>query len=123
MEGIPMALLHASEGLLFLFSQWAILIIEFSGGLILVWGAFSGLKLLLHKQKNLPVKVRIALAEKLKLALEFYLAAEILKTVTLRNMDDIVITAVIVVLRIVMTILIHWEEKHDREELTGGLDT
>ena len=62
MEGIPMALLHASEGLLFLFSQWAILIIEFSGGLILVWGAFSGLKLLLHKQKNLPVKVRIALA-------------------------------------------------------------
>ena len=53
----------------------------------------------------------------LSLALGFYLAAEILKTVTVRSIEELYIVGIIVVLRIAIGMQIQWELKHDREAL------
>ena len=113
------AVIHALESVLVTGSRGAVVLLELLGGIIVMVGAAAGLRLLLRPHHPNPVKIRLALAQSLKLALEFYLAAEILKTVALRNLQDFSITALIVGLRIIMTVLIHWEERHDREELAA----
>lgn len=59
--------------------------------------------------------IKIELAKSLALGLEFKLAAEILKTVTVRTLDEIYILAAIVVLRVILTYVLHWEIKSDTE--------
>jgi len=41
------------------------------------------------------------------------LAAEILKTVIVRNFDEMYILAAIILLRAILTFVIHWEIKSD----------
>lgn len=60
--------------------------------------------------------IKIELAKALALALEFKLAAEILKTVTIRTLEESFVLAAIVVLRVILTAVIHWEIKIDTEE-------
>lgn len=55
--------------------------------------------------------VKITLGEALSLSLEFKLGAEIIKTVIVRDLNELIILAFVVVLRIVLTLLIHWEVK------------
>ena len=47
------------------------------------------------------------------MSLEFKLAAEILKTVLVRTLDEIIILGAIILLRALMTLIIHWEIKQD----------
>ncbi len=114
------AVIELLEGVLLTGSRTAVVFLELAGGMIVLVGALAGLRLLLRPHQPNPVKVRLALAQSLKLALEFYLAAEILKTVALRSLEDFSITGLIIGLRIIMTVLIHWEERHDRQELASG---
>ncbi len=113
------ALLETLESILVTGSRVAVVFLELLGGIVVLVGAVAVLRLLLRPHHPNPVTIRLALAQSLKLALEFYLAAEILKTVALRNLEDLSITGLIVGLRIIMTILIHWEERHDRDELAA----
>ena len=46
-------------------------------------------------------------------ALEFKLAAEILKTVIIRNMNELIILGSITLLRGFLTLIIHWEMKSE----------
>lgn len=50
------------------------------------------------------------------MGLEFKLGSEILRTVIVRTMDEILIVAGIIVLRAVLTFLLHWEIKNEEEE-------
>lgn len=61
--------------------------------------------------------IKIELAQALILALEFKLAGEILKTVIIRTFDEMLILASIILLRAILTFVLHWEMKHDKEEL------
>ncbi|MDR5658678.1 DUF1622 domain-containing protein [Serpentinicella sp. ANB-PHB4] len=57
--------------------------------------------------------IKIELAKSLALGLEFKLAGEILKTVTVRTLGDVSILAAVVVLRVILTFVIHWEIESD----------
>mgnify|MGYP001256720915 CR=1 FL=1 len=54
---------------------------------------------------------KIEFAKALALSLEFKLAAEILKTIRVRTLDEFLILAAITFLRIVINFVIHWEVK------------
>ena len=53
--------------------------------------------------------LKIELVKALALSLEFKLAAEILKTVIVRTLDEFLILAAITFLRIIIVFVLHWE--------------
>ncbi len=50
-------------------------------------------------------------AKAMSLSLEFKLAAEIIKTVIIRDLDEFIILAAVAILRVVITVVLHWELK------------
>ena len=56
-------------------------------------------------------EIKMELAKALALSLEFKLAAEILKTVIVRTLDEFIILSAVVILRVILTFVIHWEIK------------
>lgn len=55
--------------------------------------------------------VSIDFAKAMALSLEFKLAAEIIKTVVIRTLDEFIILAAVAILRVVLTFVLHWELK------------
>lgn len=55
--------------------------------------------------------VSIDFAKAMALSLEFKLAAEIIKTVVIRTIDEFVILASVAILRVVLSFVLHWELK------------
>ncbi len=53
--------------------------------------------------------VAIDFAKAMSLSLEFKLAAEIIKTVVIRTIDEFIILAAVAILRVVLTFVLHWE--------------
>lgn len=60
---------------------------------------------------NTELDIQTNLAEGLATALEFKLAAEILKTVIVQSMEELYILGAVILLRGLMSILIHFEIK------------
>lgn len=64
--------------------------------------------------------IKIELAKGLALGLEFKLGGEILRTILVRTMDEIKVLGTIIILRLILTYVIHWEitsELHQEEEI------
>ena len=83
---------------------------EVMGVFIITLGAvkaFGKYALALFDFSNDTIKLEFAKA--LALGLEFKMGAEILKTLLIRNLDELIILASIVVLRFILTFVIHWE--------------
>ena len=59
--------------------------------------------------------VKLALGNALALGLEFKMGAEILKTVLIRDLNEIFILGAIIILRAMLAFLIHWEMKIEKE--------
>lgn len=55
--------------------------------------------------------VAIDFAKAMALSLEFKLAAEIIKTVVIRSIDEFIILASVAILRVVLSFVLHWELK------------
>lgn len=65
------------------------------------------------------VNIRLNLAQGIALALEFKMGGEVLRTVVVREWSELGILGAIIVLRAMLTFLIHWEirnEKKDQQE-------
>ena len=61
--------------------------------------------------------IQHGLAEGLAMGLEFEMAAEILKTILIQSLEEIYILGGIIVLRIALSLLIHFENRtHKKEE-------
>ena len=60
---------------------------------------------------RVPTNFRVVLAQGLASGLEFKMAAEILKTVLVRNLEELVILGAIILLRALMSLLIRVEMK------------
>lgn len=56
--------------------------------------------------------IKFRLAGGLALSLEFKMAAEILKTVQIRDFGELTVLAVVIALRALLSFLIHFEMKH-----------
>lgn len=67
--------------------------------------------------------ISIDFAKAMTLSLEFKLAAEIIKTVVIRTIDEFIILASVATLRVVLTFVLHWELKSGaRLEDNYGVD-
>ncbi|MEG0307977.1 MAG: DUF1622 domain-containing protein [Clostridium sp.] len=87
-------------------------ILELMGTVVIVVAgikAFYRFVLSLFNHVNYSIKVDFA--QSLALALEFKLAGEILKTVIVKSFDEMYILAAIILLRAILTFVIHWEIK------------
>lgn len=62
-------------------------------------------------------EIRLALAQGIALALEFKLGGEVLRTVVVREWAELGILGAIIVLRGLLTFLIHWEIKNEEQAL------
>jgi uncharacterized membrane protein len=95
---------------------YIILLIELIGIGVLVYTVFKTLIGLFRKHE----RVRLDLAEGIALSLEFKLGGELLRTVIVRQWEELLILGAIVLLRAAMTFLIQWEirieKKHAEEE-------
>lgn len=76
-------------------------------------GFRSYLASLFTKEK---VDVKFQLANGLALSLEFKMAAEILKTVIIRELSELIVLGAVIILRALLSLLIHFEMKQDEKE-------
>lgn len=60
--------------------------------------------------------VKFRLASGLALSLEFKMAAEILKTVLIRDLNELLVLGVVIALRALLSLLIRFEMKHGHHE-------
>ena len=90
----------------------AIVIFEFIGVAIIIWSGITGfLKWLKHDSNT-----GVYLARGLAMGLEFKMGSEILRTVVVREWSELGILGAIIVLRAMLTFLIHWEIKNEKRE-------
>lgn len=88
-----------------------VIVLEFMGLAVI---AVSSIKAFIHWIKRDP-KTRLQLAEGLAMALEFKLGSEILRTVVVREMSEVILVGCIILLRAALTFLIHWEIKNEEK--------
>ena len=92
-------------------------IIEVLGIAVIVFGSIKSIVSLImnHIKKNKKYNVKIDLGNFLALGLELKMGAEILKTVVIRTLDELLILGAIILLRAVLAVLIHWEIKNEKK--------
>lgn len=64
---------------------------------------------------RIPANVKFQLANGLALSLEFKMAAEILKTVLVRDFGELIVLGAVIFLRALLSFLIHFEMHHAGE--------
>ncbi|MBE6811260.1 MAG: DUF1622 domain-containing protein [Ruminococcaceae bacterium] len=100
-------------------------LLELIGIIIIFVGSFRALVRLLKCIKNKqPLHIVVDLGRALSLALEFKMGAEIIKTVIIHNLEELAILGVVIIIRALLAVLIHWEirieEKNRIEESASG---
>ena len=95
---------------------YIITILEIMGILVVAWSAFYAFwefiqNTFFHKKLNIQYHFATGLAT----GLEFKMAAEILKTVLIREMSELYVLGAVILLRAVLSVLIHFEMKHNKE--------
>ena len=98
-----MIFLEHCEELFKLLVQYSILLFEFSGVSILLFTAVKSIWGCIKHDEH----VRLTLAKGIALALEFKLGGEVLRTVIVREWSEMAILGAIIVLRGLLTFLIH----------------
>ena len=103
----------ASENILRYIVEFSTLILEMFGICILVFTAVRSFVFWIKKDDS----IRLQLAQGIALALEFKLGGEVLRTVVVREWSELGILGAIILLRGVLTFLIHWEIKNEKNEI------
>ena len=89
---------------------------ELMGILILTLGVFTAFYHYIQKRffkKNVNIKYEFA--DVMITTLDFKLASEILKTVTIKSMDEVIILASVFIIRIIMTFVLEKEMQIEKE--------
>ena len=107
------ALEHNFENLV----RVCILLIEFVGIAVIVISMARGFIGYIKKDSH----TRIQLAQGIMLGLEFKIGSEVLRSVIVTNWEELGKLAAIILLRSLLTLLLHWEigveEKREKEQL------
>lgn len=97
--------------------RFFILLIEFAGIVVIVISMIRGFIGFMRKDGH----IRIDLAQGIMLGLEFKIGSEVLRSVIVTNWEELGRLAAIILLRSLLTLLLHWEidveEKRERERL------
>ena len=97
--------------------------LELIGIVIITIAAVRGVFELFMNGFNFRVNdISIGFAKAMILSLEYKLAAEIIKTVVIRTLDEFIILASVATLRVVLTFVLHWELKSGAKFVDGFAD-
>ena len=101
------------EETLYLIVQICTMLMELFGICVLVFTAVKCFIRWIRREKE----IRLSLAQGIALALEFKLGGEVLRTVVVREWSELGILGAIIVLRGLLTFLIHWEIKNEKKAI------
>lgn len=100
-----------------IFLPYAISILEIIGIFVVCWSGIYGFWQYIQNtfmKKRLDLQTN--LAKGLATGLEFKMAAEILKTVLIQSMDELYVLGAVILLRALLSILIHFELKAEKSK-------
>ena len=98
------------KDILYVLAEFAASTLELIGVLIILVGSFRALiRLFRCLVKKYPFHIVIDLGKALSLALEFKMGAEIIKTVIIHNLEELAILGVVIFIRALLSVMIHWE--------------
>lgn len=109
------ALFHELEHHFTIFVEYLVLLVEFIGVIVLMGAVIKGVIDILRKNEH----ARLNLVEGIALSVGFKIGGELLRTVIVRDWDEIILLGAVILLRAAMTFLIQWEirlEKKNKEE-------
>ena len=101
------------QELLFQGGEIAVLLFELMALVMIVITGAKGFLSLLRRDGN---NVALMLLQGFSIGLSFLLGAEILKTIVLEDVRELLIVGGVVVMRVALSILIHWEMKQEQRE-------
>ena len=105
------------EDILHFVAEITVSSLELVGIFIIIVGSITALvRSSKALRKNGEKNVVIELGRALALALEFKMGAEIVKTVIVRDLNELAILAIVIALRTALAVVIHWEIKSERQE-------
>lgn len=104
-----MEIVHILEFILNNLVSIVILVLELMGVLIISVSGIKGFYNYIRHSED----TKISLAKGLSIALEFKMGSEILRTVIVREWEEIATVAGIIILRAALAFLIHWEIKQE----------
>ena len=106
------AIVEVLEEILHGFTQIAMAIFELIGAGVIVYAVVKGFIDYLRKKPGM----KLDLAENFSVGLKLLMGSEILKTIVVREMSSVYFVGGIIVLRVALTLLLHWEMKLKKEE-------
>lgn len=92
-------------------TEAGILLVQGAGILIVLLTAIKGVIGYFRKDPH----IRLKLAQGIVLGLDFKLGGEVLRTVIVREWNELAILGAIILLRGLLTLLLHWEIKNEEE--------
>lgn len=105
------------KDILYLLAEISAYTLELVGILIIIIGSCRALVRLCNCLiRKKPFRVVSDLGKALSLALEFKMGAEIIKTVIIHNLEELAILGIVVLLRALLAVIIHWEIHTEEKE-------
>lgn len=90
-----------------------IVVLELMGAAVILYVAIiAAYRFFILKFHKTSTDIRIRLGRGIAMGLQFYLAAEIFRLITIREYKDLAIVGVIIVLHVIISVLISWEVHH-----------
>lgn len=110
-------LIFGYKDVLHFVAEFVVYSLELVGILIIVVGSIKALMQVCKRVKRKKsLNVMISLGKSLSLALEFKMGAEIINTVIVRDLKELGVLAIVIIIRALLAVLIHWEMKMGRED-------
>ena len=114
------AIMDGYESLLHHIAEFMAYTLELIGILIIAVGSVKALVLLARRFRHpKPFNIVINLGRSLALALEFKMGAEIINTVIVHDLKELATLAVVILIRALLAVIIHWEIKMEQQEEKG----
>ena len=105
------------EDILHVVAELTVHTLELIGIAIIIIGSIKAIAHTLARViRKQPINIMVELGRSLALALEFKMGAEIVNTVVVRELSELLILGIVIALRAILAILIHWEIKNERLE-------
>ncbi len=92
------------------------ILLELFGIAVLVYTAIKSFIQWIKKDHD---HLRLNLAEGIALSLEFKMGSEVLRTVVVRDWEELGILGAVILLRGLLTFLIHWEIKNEEKTINN----
>ena len=110
-------LVSGYESVLHYIAEITVYTLELIGIFIVILGSAKAIIQAFRAARNKESQnLVITLGKALALALEFKMGAEIINTVIIRDLRELAVLAVIIALRAILALLIHWEIKNEKND-------